>query len=497
MSVRLSAFAFLAIYLLLTVVADSSSVRGGAPSDDFSLQSGEDPINGDEDDMVSPLQRMLMEGEIFDNDLFEQSMVQSSHRALNDDDCVENHGVDYFDIEISMHPTTAITNCQLADTVVLGHDINRLLWDYGVGESGENDGAIFVAVVCPKPTSGRRRQLGSALQPSGFIYPGIGGCRNYCHPDDNDARHLLVVDDEDFKDDSQQSRELTSAWFENTFKPQLENQMLAAITNDIVPQHQGCLGLNPTINVAVTGMSYSQLESPCSNNPDSDDASLGFLKTFNLADILLNPEHESCGQCLKIDFSIIGNQPVQDGDWIRRQYLDDYGVKITAHNPDVLDRAYTPNGNARIFDTSLHRDNDPDLGSPNKDCPGGGPGTGDGGKRGSGGENCDPVGMVLIIQQGGRGGEPSDNARGGTLRFDFEKPVFFSDIGLMDIDEKDHRLIFTTSDGSKKLFTFKGFGDNGVQRVIANQYDVIKLEVVFPKSGAITEINFCPECNNY
>lgn len=111
---------------------------------------------------------------------------------------------------------------------------------------------------------------------------------------------------------------------------------------------------------------------------------------------------------------------------------------------------------------------------------------------------CFPVSLVvLIIQQGGRGGEPSDNARGGTLRFDFEKPVFFSDIGLMDIDEKDQGLIFTSSDGSRKLFTYKGFGDNGVQRVIANQYDVIKLEVVFPGSGAITEINFCPECNNY
>lgn len=71
----------------------------------------------------------------------------------------------------------------------------------------------------------------------------------------------------------------------------------------------------------------------------------------------------------------------------------------------------------------------------------------------------------------------------------------FSDIGFMDIDETDQRIIFEYSDGSRKEFTFQGFGDNGVQRVIANQYDVVRAIILFPSSAAITEFNFCPECN--
>lgn len=66
---------------------------------------------------------------------------------------------------------------------------------------------------------------------------------------------------------------------------------------------------------------------------------------------------------------------------------------------------------------------------------------------------------------------------------------------MMDIEETAQTLRFTYSDNRRKTFRYKGFGDNGVQRVIANQYDVKLVEVFLPGSGAITEINFCPECN--
>ena len=101
--------------------------------------------------------------------------------------------------------------------------------------------------------------------------------------------------------------------------------------------------------------------------------------------------------------------------------------------------------------------------------------------------------MALVIQESNKE-RPDDNWKGGTIRFEFQEPVLFSDIGVMDIDEVDQRIRFFFSNGSKKTYTYRGLGSNSVQRVIANQYDVVRVDVIFPSSGAITEINFCPEC---
>ena len=65
---------------------------------------------------------------------------------------------------------------------------------------------------------------------------------------------------------------------------------------------------------------------------------------------------------------------------------------------------------------------------------------------------------------------------------------------MMDVDEENQRLKVTYADGVSETFTFPGFGDNAVQRVQMNKQNVMKVEVMFPGSGAITEINFCPEC---
>lgn len=65
----------------------------------------------------------------------------------------------------------------------------------------------------------------------------------------------------------------------------------------------------------------------------------------------------------------------------------------------------------------------------------------------------------------------------------------------MDIDERNPTLRFTYSTGGQKTFTFSGYGNNSVQRVVCNQYNVVLLEVILPGTGGITEINFCPECN--
>ena len=88
-----------------------------------------------------------------------------------------------------------------------------------------------------------------------------------------------------------------------------------------------------------------------------------------------------------------------------------YGVVISAV---ALNRGYTPGGAARIFDTAQPGgfNGDTDLGSPNELCSPSGPGEGAGGAPDSNYANCDPQGMVLIIQESNKA-IPDDNAGGG------------------------------------------------------------------------------------
>lgn len=75
--------AFLAInHHLLTVFADSSSVRGGAPSDLIDLnQHGHENeksiFTGEDDhlDLTSPLQHKVLDGKLFDDGLFKQTTL--------------------------------------------------------------------------------------------------------------------------------------------------------------------------------------------------------------------------------------------------------------------------------------------------------------------------------------------------------------------------------------------------------------------------------------
>jgi hypothetical protein len=73
----------------------------------------------------------------------------------------------------------------------------------------------------------------------------------------------------------------------------------------------------------------------------------------------------------------------------------------------------------RLFDSLNPTGNDDDLGSPNMRCsPSGRPGKGKGGELGMEGENCEPLGNVLIIQEGTKA-KPNDNSHGGITHFDF------------------------------------------------------------------------------
>ena len=100
---------------------------------------------------------------------------------------------------------------------------------------------------------------------------------------------------------------------------------------------------------------------------------------------------------------------------------------------------------------------------------------------------------ILIIQDPAL---ESPNDSSGVITFNFGKPVLFSDIGLINMDEAQQYIKFYYADDKAEAFVYKGLGNNSVQRVIVNRRHIVRVEVFFTKSGgAITEINYCPECD--
>lgn len=59
----------------------------------------------------------------------------------------------YFEVSVRLEPHASTDMCSLAGQVLLGHDINLLLLDYGIGAAGADDDAIFLAGVCPRPSA--------------------------------------------------------------------------------------------------------------------------------------------------------------------------------------------------------------------------------------------------------------------------------------------------------------------------------------------------------
>jgi hypothetical protein len=230
---------------------------------------------------------------------FADDLAQSSRRTQYAVACPVQLGqVDYFDISVKITPKTGWNGtCALADQIMLGHDINAILLNYGVGDAGVNDGAIFIAGVCAVPTATTNRRRLQLRGSTGFLWTGVGGCRvKMCNPDNGDKRVLT----RDRLADGH--RDLVSAWFTNTFKPQLEATLEAAFATELVPRHRGCLGYNPAIDVTVNGLTLLQLLGvKCSST------SVGLLDTINFANLALGFAQSVCASCTKIDFSRKGN----------------------------------------------------------------------------------------------------------------------------------------------------------------------------------------------
>jgi hypothetical protein len=128
---------------------------------------------------------------------------------------------------------------------------------------------------------------------------------------------------------------------------------------------------------------------------------IALLDTATAVVTLIDAAPEPQETCIRFD-ETPGGTKLSHGDWVKDQWFDQYGMMIIASSTDG---GYTPDGKARIFDTSKQNTEDPDLESPNETC--GGTGVGAGGVVGAQGENCEMQGNVVIIQE-----HPEENERG-------------------------------------------------------------------------------------
>jgi len=193
-----------------------------------------------------------------------------------------------------------------------------------------------------------------------------------------------------------------------------------------------------------------------------------------------------------VDFSKDDNgKKLYRGEYVKNHWSD-YGL--------VLGSTGGYGNLPRLFDTAnpgTIEAGDPDLGAPNQDCIGGGPGIGDGGKRGKPGENCEPQGLALIIQEvNDQMNIPDDNVDGGVIIMDFTKPggQYVKELGLLDVDDPvDIVVEYETNSGSisKRTTSVNILGENSYQVVEIDQDNVKWLKVKLTRSAAVTFITFC------
>ena len=194
---------------------------------------------------------------------------------------------------------------------------------------------------------------------------------------------------------------------------------------------------------------------------------------------------------ITIDFDTRpGGESLEPGLYVSDEWAD-YGVLVSASDEKKV----------RLFNLLNPTGNDFDLGSPNRRCDPSGPGSGEGGEPDMEGKNCEPLGNVLIIQEGTQA-EPDDDRHGGVIHFDFKSGVTVLGIGLLDIQSKNAIITIVTEKtvdvGSlsqtasfEESLSVDGLGNNSVQIVSINADNVSRLSVTLAGSGVITFIHLC------
>jgi len=153
----------------------------------------------------------------------------------------------------------------------------------------------------------------------------------------------------------------------------------------------------------------------------------------------------------------------------------------------------------RLFDTANPGTTDDpgdfDLGSPNIKCSPPGPGRGGVGNPGKAGENCVPLGNVLIIQEDNADTSiPDDKGSGGTILFDFVKQAaFVYEIGFLDFPVKAAlTVVHVTSLGMEEtVISPPHYGNNAAQKEVINIENVEQIRLDLGASGSVSSISFC------
>lgn len=235
---------------------------------------------------------------------------------------------------------------------------------------------------------------------------------------------------------------------------------------------------------------------PCGSNPYPDTICTCYSGAWTCDPVPCpyTPTPSSCAANTNvvIDFDSAANgTALAAGAYVQDEWSAN-GITVSASS---MSGGYTPDGKPRLFDTTMPGsgdDGDPDLGAPNQLCMPSGPGVGAGGVPTSIGANCDPQGLVLIIQESDKP-TPDDNAAGGMIVFDFAYPTDVNSLGLMDIEPIGNptTIMITKSDGTTESINAQGFGDNSVENIAINVANAVRLKITFATSGAVTFLDLC------
>ena len=110
------------------------------------------------------------------------------------------------------------------------------------------------------------------------------------------------------------------------------------------------------------------------------------------------------------------------------------------------------------------------------------------------GENCDPLGNILIVQEQGEDC-PDDTMMGGEIVFDYvERAELLIEMGFLDVSIGSTVTVYhSMADGmeAETEFNLPRIGENGKQVLEINIENVSKVVVVFGGGGAVTNVSFC------
>ncbi|MEM9483501.1 MAG: hypothetical protein AAGA83_07385 [Cyanobacteria bacterium P01_F01_bin.116] len=99
------------------------------------------------------------------------------------------------------------------------------------------------------------------------------------------------------------------------------------------------------------------------------------------------------------------------------------------------------------------------------------------------------LGNVLIISEDGDSSDPDDNARGGTLRFEWDDLVNVASVGFLDIEESGGSIqLFDENDQLIESVDIPGLTDNSIQKVTLGVSEIARMDILFASSGALTDI---------